>query len=706
MTQWLTADRAAAWLPRSVACTAAVSLVLAALTTKEGLSHWTAAWALAVLLPSLVLAARPASPSVADQRREDHATATAWLLALNGIALFLVVPAALAMWPGESITGWRSPFLDKRWLIAAYAVGMIGLGLAPVVIARALRSDHELPTPTPDTAARPRWISIAELLIVVAAVWYLAGPPWNIGAHPRGIDPSEQVLLGPLHAISRGVPPFVDAASTSWGPGSQVIVYAYMSMADRFNVVGFREATLLVHFIAALTVALVAWAQLGLASSWIAIALAMIVSPLGSFSFQADGAFGDAYGSATPLRFMAPLIVVPAVTLIASRTRANARVMGHLVGVAWALFAWADQSNLLATGFAAVAALVLCFATSSTSWPRVRVVAASVMAGFAVVWLPILGWYAIHGQLIAFVANYWMLPRAFAGGFANTTWMADAGDPWGRAFHWLPLFIVTALVATVWDLRQWRVRQPLSTNQLTLVAFLCVLAACYPWALERSDPRHLVEAMTALPFVLVLLFRDLPAWIAQTQASRAIMRVAVVWLVIGIFPIGPRLMTLYADVVRPPAAKYRVPQAPVPSNAGAASGRGGLLSDNPFVFVDGTGSMRKFLADAEALKALIGDRPTFVHSAGPYRAGLVLFAANLLPAPQLLTEALIINDRVQSKGWQHFQAHLDRIECVIASSPEAFEVKTFLAAHPSATLISRPLGVGTVLIALTNGPAS
>lgn len=693
-------DRAAAWLPRSVAFAAAVSAVLAATTTKEGLSHWIAAWALAVLLPALVLAALPPSPARADDHG-DHIAASAWLTALNVVALLLIVPAMLAIWPGEwsAITGWRSPFLDKRWLLAAYAIGMIGLGVLPVVLDRVMRADTAVVMPETAPHGR-RWVRILELAIVLGAVWYLAGPPWNLGAHRRGMDPAEQVLLGPLNAIAHGTTPYVGAASTSWGPGSQAAVYAYMSTADRFTLVGFREGTLVLQFVATLLVASVAWVHLGFASCWIAIALAMIVTPLGFFTFQPDGAFGDAYGSATPLRFIAPLVVVPWLTALACRGRRNHRVAALIAGAMWALLSWADQSNLIATAVAAAASLTLCYSTSSSPWPRIKTIVSSVMAGFVIVSLVILVYYTVNGHLLDFVRNYWMLPRAFAAGFANTAWLADVGDPWGRAFRWTPAIILAILAATVWDVRQWRARRPLSASQVALVAFLCVLAACYPWALERSDPRHMIEAMTALPFVLVLLFRDLPAWVTQTQVSRGGLRVAIVLLIVAVFPVRGRLLNLYAEVVRPPSGKYGVPAPPVPPNATVASGRGGLLSDHPVVFVENTGAMGKFLADAEAIKQLIGDRPTLVQSAGPYRSGLLYFAANLAPAPQLYTEALIINDRVQSNTWQHFQANLDRVECVIASSPDAFEMKAFLAAHPSVTPVSMPLGVGAVLVAI------
>ena len=173
---------------------------------------------------------------------------------------------------------------------------------------------------------------------------------------------------------------------------------------------------------------------------------------------------------------------------------------------------------------------------------------------------------------------------------------------------------------------------------------------------------------------------------------------------IAVYPLMPQLTDAYNWVLYPPSQKYRVSAsaAATPSSDGVAFVRATAgLADEPLVVGPGTGPMRQFLADASELGSLIGDRPTVVESAAPYFTGLVYFMADLTPAPYLYdVETMVINDRQQAAAWEHFRRNIDKIECVIVSSTDAFEAKAFLAANPSAQVIPRRLGAAQIYVIL------
>ena len=215
------------------------------------------------------------------------------------------------------------------------------------------------------------------------------------------------------------------------------------------------------------------------------------------------------------------------------------------------------------------------------------------------------------------------------------------------------------------------------------------------------------HVLIALPFVAVLALRDLPAWLSSGWFGRGAVRLTLVASLLAVYPLGPQLIALYDWVLYPPTYKYNAPAVPArPLASGVAFERATPgLSDEPFVTGEGTGPMRKFLDDASALRRLVGERPTFVHSAAPYFTGLVYFMADLTPAPYLYdVETMLLNDRLQTDAWTHFERILPQVECVIVSSTDAFEARRFLSVNPAARVITHPLGAATVYVIMSGGP--
>lgn len=663
-----------------MAIVSAAAIALTAWARGGDLSHPAAKWGLALLLPSLVLAA-----AGRDSRAVNPASgvAASWLKALNVTVLLMIVPVIYSLWPGElsTVSGWRSPFLDKRWLVTLYAIVMVGVGILPLLF------EGPRAVAQPATAATPTRRGILQLavqgMLLAGLVWYLAGPPWNVAGHVKPVDQAEQSAIGSLHAMSRGTVAFTGAASTFWGPGSQRIVHAVMSIGDRQTLAGFREGALTLHLIGMAIFGVVAWWHLGMASSLLAIAIAMLASPLAFHQSLPDGALGDAYGTASPLRFAAPLIVVPAIALIA-RTGRRAAAQCALLGIGWGVLAWCDQENLTSTAAGVAAIISVLYATGVASWPRIRICVSWLAIGLAATAIVIIGGYALAGGAAAFLRNYWLLPGMIRAGFANTPWMTEAPDTWGAAYRLMPVLVLLLGVTTAWDIRRRAMRSPLDTGQIRLLSFLVVLAVCYPYVLHRSDRLHLIEAIVALPIVLVLALREWPAWLADTWAWRGALRVVLAAAVLAVLPIGPRMLDLYSHVLRPPLDRFRArPAAP---------------ATDP--------SLEALLSDARELKALVGDRATYVQAGGPYRPGFVAFAADLRPAPLLLTDALILNDRMQHEAWRFFEARVSDVECLIATSLDSVEARAFMAAHPSATATPRRLGAATVLVIMKGAPGT
>ena len=649
-------------------------------------------WSILVALTGAVLLrATRAADSI--QWRSGISQPGAAVFALSvavGIAL-LVVPAFLFVWRigADELTGWTYPFLNKRWLGALYWLTLGALVLLPPVLRRLHVTPLEDPQAagpsSPPTAAWRRAPGLAALL---AVAWFVAGPPWHVAVHHRGIDFHEQVHLGPLQAIDKGYVPFVGPASSQYGPGTQLLTYAYMKLTDQFDVVGLREANLMQHFATTVLVCLLAWWTIGLPEAFAVLVLGLSFSPLQFFSPAGDGTFQGAYGWGSGLRYLGALIVVPLTVRRLLAARAG-RQDWHLyvIGAAAGVFAWLAQENLSATVAALVFVQVLLLATNTITW-RIAVSATSQFAaGAALVALPIVVYYLVQGELGRFVRNYLLVPRAVASGFSNTWWLEGPGDPGYRAYCFTTAAIVVAAIAVVWNVRELRLRHPLNVSQARLLAYLAVLAASYHTALYRADAAHLLNTMIALPFVLVLVFRDLPEWTARTPLARLALRAVIVVAAIWLYPISGVSSTLYASVVKPSVVRFQqdMPDRLASSDPRPAYVRAtGHLQDEPAVVV-GAGSMRQFLEDVSTLKASVGDRRTLIASVLHVYTGLIYFMGDLTPAPYLFDrETMMINAALAAESVAYMRQRMSEFDCVVSWTLEAPEVKAFIEANPGA----------------------
>ncbi len=349
--------------------------------------------------------------------------------------------------------------------------------------------------------------------------------------------------------------------------------------------------------------------------------------------------------------------------------------------------------------------LLLLWLTETTPWSRVRTLAMGAVVGFSIVWVPLLGYYAAHGAASAFLRNYFLVPRAIAMGFQNTWWNELPTNGSTNAYYFTPLVIVALGVLVLCDLRTLRLRRSLSPQQVDLLAFLCVFAACFLTALYRSDATHVQNTMIALPLVVVLAFRDLPTWSASTWVGRSLVRSGVVAAALWVYPLGPLLANTWDWILHPPVVRFDPPASgPQPLKVGRTPFLRvtAALSDEPDVVGSGGGPMRKFLEDADQLRDLIGDRATYVEGAFPYYTGLVYFVLDLKPAPFLFdNHTMIMNDQIFAEHLEYFRAHINEVECVVANALDRPEVEIFRKAHPDAVTLSRPFGATSVFVLMS-----
>jgi hypothetical protein len=686
------------------------------------LVFWTATATAVIAAVALRVVLRRRAAALAESAAVR--VATSWLLALQlGLLLLLIsVIAATRTLPEDNITGWIFGFANKRWLVASYNVAIVTILVLPVLVHR-IRGQgpgpagHQARRSDPPERRR-RWSKQAAGATVVAMLaWYFAGPPWHLERHHRAIDWHEQAHLGSLQAISKGYLPFIGPASTQYGPGSQLMLYATMRAQGHFDIPAFRNAWAVFNLIGLFIVAGVAYYWIGFIGALAVVPLALAYSPLAFYATYSDGTFRGYYGWANALRYCGTIVVVPALASLVSDDAGSGRrssaAPAVALGIVWGLFAWFAQENLSATVVAGGLVLVLLWSTRSAGGAQTLRVIGHVAVGFLCVAAPALGYYAWHGALRDFTYNYFLVPRAVAAGYSNMYW-PDATLPERTTYYFTFPFLLAIGVCTIWRVPAVRV-EPLDVNRRRLLAFLCVQLACFQTVLLRSDTEHLINALIALPFVVALGIVELPRFVAARWPAR--LAVGVVFLSLVLLIVPALRARRWDQLVLAPVAKWRPDDEPssMPIKYGDRAGfkrATRWLADEPVLAATSGLSMREFLDFASDLHDLVGPRKTYVAGIGSgcgmttrgecVWSGAVYFMADLMPAPYLLDrDTMMINDPLTRQVSEHIRAHGRDYECMITSSLAASESEAFLSAHPDATVVQRHLGPHPVYVLLS-----
>ena len=683
--------------------------------------------------------------------------AAIWLALTAWFPLLLVVVYFRARATLPPAVVWLAfGYLDKRWVTSAYLLGAFAPMLLLVAAARVLAAGHEhpqtwrswlsglaprragaaAPRPGPSPSAAPRarpartaWRAVASapaaratagVLTSIVIAWYFYGPPWYLSRPgASGIGFQEDVFLNGFQAISKGAVPYIGPASVQYGPGAQLLSYLYMRHIGTFSVVGFRESWAAFQWVGATILFAVFFLAFGYLRGLVATLLSVLIYPaLPAMGFGPSGIYNGFFGWANPLRYagaMALILLLPAVVrrCPARRGLAGAATLGLLFGA----MSYLAQENLVAgvVGAAAVSALLLLSATS----PARAVVTAllAALAGFLVVWVPVLAYYAAHGLAGRFLHLYFLVPQAVAGGYSNTPFGGYQITPaaraaqarWDTFFYALPLILAILALLAVVQFRPLRVAWEWSRERVTLVAILITTILLYQGALLRSDAAHLYGTMLAVPGLVVMAATALPrllgAWRPVTLAVAGVAVFAASFLLLPRGTVSPA--RAHALAAAPYRDRQRLAAQPAPAAPATIAGLrvGAGLSAARQCCQDASVPMPRFIAFMDQLHAIIGHRVTYVVGFPAGYPGLVYFVADLTPAPVPADVHTMVLNMPQYRGYlADFRSSvLPGTAALITPSLSAAEAQYFRDRYAGARVITLAYRHKPVYVLLRSG---
>jgi hypothetical protein len=686
---------------------------------------------------------RIASP---EQRAAIWLALTAWFPLLLVVAYF----KAKATLP-PTVVWIAFGYLDKRWVTSAYLLGALAPMLMLVAAARVLAAGREHPrtwlswlsglaprrigsgapadAPEPSPEPRPSpvraaWRGLASaraaraaagVLTPIAVGWYFYGPPWYLNRPgAAGIGVQEDVFLSGFQAISKGAIPYIGPASVQYGPGVQLLSYLYMRHIGTFSVVGFRESWAVFQWVGATILFAVFFLAFGYLRGLLAAVLSALIYPaLQEIGFLPGGSYGGFFGWSDPLRYVgaiALILLLPAVIrrCPARRGLAGAAALGLLFGA----MSYLAQENLAAGIVGAIVVSALLLLTGTSSFRSVGTALPCALAGFGVVWLPVLAYYAVRGVLIRFLHLYLLIPEAVAGGYSNTpyggyqvTAAAKASQArWETFFYALPFILAVLALLVVVQFRPFRVAWEWSRERTALVAIVITAILLYQGALLRSDAAHLFGTMLATPALVIMVATVLPgllgAWRPVTLAVTGVAIFATSFLLLPEGAVRPASVQSWASA--PYRDRLRLAAEPAPATPTTIAGRrvgGGMETARQCCQVASV-PMRKFTAFMNHLHAIIGSRTTYVVSFPAGYPGIVYFVADLTPAPVPIDVHTMVLNLPQYRGYlASFRSSvLPRTGAVVTPSLGAAEARYFRDFYPDARVITltyrgRPLYV-------------
>jgi len=647
-------------------------------------------------------------------------------------------------------------YLDKRWVSCAYLLGAFAPMLLLVAAARVLAAGREhpatwrswlaglaprrpraaAPAPAPSPSSTPRtrparaaWRALASapaaratagVLTSAAIAWYFYGPPWYLSRPgASGIGVQEDVFLNGFQAISKGAVPYAGPASVQYGPGAQLLSYLYMRHIGTFSVIGFRESWATFQWVGATILFAVFFLAFGYLRGLVATLLSALIYPaLPAMGFGPSGSYNGFFGWSDPLRYagaFALILLLPAVVrhCPARRGLAGAAALGLLFGAT----SYLAQENLVAgvVGAAAVSALLMLTGTTPARGVVTALLAA--LAGFLVVWIPVLAYYAAHGLAGRFLHLYFLIPQAVAGGYSNTPFGGHQITPaaraaqarWATFFYALPFILAILALLAVVQFRPFRVAWEWSRERVTLVAILITTILLYQGALLRSDAAHLYGTMLAVPGVVIMAATALPrllgAWRPVTLAVAGAAVFAASFLLLPSGAVSPA--NVHALAAAPYRDRQRLAAEPPPAAPGTIAGLrvGAGLSAARQCCQDASVPMPRFIAFMDRLHAIIGDRVTYVVSFPAGYPGLVYFVADLTPAPVPIDVHTMVLNMPQYRAYlADFRASvLPETAALITPSLSAAEARYFRDFYAHARVITLAYRHKPVYVLLRRG---
>jgi hypothetical protein len=671
---------------------------------------YAAAAGLAIALVGVVSArrryARLWPPSCADAG--ERVAARAWLWGLiAGITLALYpLFVALSRNPYRDAVWLAWGFEDYRWLIALYFVTIATVVALPPLAARWL----EPATPLPDVGHQRRhWWPRAVLALAfgIAVSLMLFAPPWNL-ASTSGEIGNHDVHLSQLQAIHTGSLPYIGPASIQYGPGSQLLQYAYMTVTGRFSLLGYRETYPLFLVIAFACFTATVAGTLGVGYGTLAALLALFISPFNMLSWNGDTLTGF-LGWANALRYVGAFVVVGLLPSVLRRATGGFSGAAFLVGLVWGTFTWLSQENLMSTLLGGGLFVVTAWALSACSLAQVRRTVVGLVLGWLLVVVPILLFYRSHGELARFVEGYFLVTRFVAAGMSNTPWDWRANAGWNAAFVLTPLVLFGAAVLTTFDWPQRRFASPLSPDRQQALAFVGVSLVCFTGALLRKDSSHFQNALIGLPATIAALAAVVVN--ERRRAWRPLLVLPLLGAFVLLFPDSARIPGFLVTYVATPWAARLQHHAPDAERSawqgqqGVAFERAGAFISADYRIFENGPPARTFLTAMNDLKATVDSRRVYVQSFPGVPPESVYFLADLTPGPLLFSvSTMVFNTDVQRRFFEDMRVHCQEFDAVVGVELEAPEVQIFKDCHPGVVPQSARVGDEPYYVWLASAP--
>jgi hypothetical protein len=480
-----------------------------------------------------------------------------------------------------------------------------------------------------------------------------------------------------------------------------VAAYWLMRHVTSFSVVGFREAWALLVWAGVSLLFAVFFLAFGYARGLAVSVLSALVYPaLHLLAFQPGGSYSGYFGWASPLRYIgliALVLLLPAAVRRSPSWRGAAT--GAAIGALWGLTSYLAQENLIGGAVGALAIAVLLLFSGSASWRAVRTALVAVLAGFLLIWVPVLAYYAVHGQLVEFIQQYLLFPQAVAAGANDTPWggfnhgKPSPPSPYTRLYTKLPFLLAGLALLTSVQVHPLRIATEWSRERVLLLVTVLATALLYEGVLLRSDISHLTGTLLMVPALVIMTATELPRLIgAQRRVTVVVAGAALFAASFMLLPHAAFARTgLRAWADAPYLDRQRLAAAPASETPATLAGqRVGAGLDHASVCCQGSPeSMPAFIKLMERIHTIIGNRTAYVANFHGEYPGLVYFGADLNPAPVSSDPYSSIETKPELKAFlADFRTRvLPQTHAVLTFNLKAPEAQWFLQRYPSARQI-------------------
>lgn len=373
-------------------------------------------------------------------------------------------------------------------------------------------------------------------------VWWCIGPPWNIKSAQTALNNHETVHLKGIQAILNGSPPYIDAASSQYGPLIQKGAVWFMKNVGERSIESHREFWATAHFggFLAITVLIcLAFRPLVAAS----INLFVLLSPSFSFFKFENSTLVGLFGWANPLRYIAVLIIALSIGGM-SRTHLNTRlrIQSLLVGICIALLGMVSQENLILSSITVVALVAIRGVTESIERSALFGCVKWGVAGTSLGILIYLFPYLRDGLVGQFVSNYFHIPLAVQSGYSNSAFVFSDNPCCSENMQYMPYFLFAHALTVLGGLvivRKYACstyhQDAKQVQQTWMVLSLWVGSTIvFGASLTRMDASHVAATsillpVWSIPFFWLIARRRMTSW--RTPLSIALTLIFFVVLV-------------------------------------------------------------------------------------------------------------------------------------------------------------------------------